>query len=130
MRVLVSFAALCALVACASAPEASAPAAPNAPATAPQTSRTAQLLARAGRGDGAPTRAEIERVFGAADITRQEGAGAALTYRYENCALLLLFSADARNDMRLAEAHPSARRSGAAAPSLEQCASEASARRS
>lgn len=87
------------------------------------------MLASAGR-DNAPTQAEIERVFGRPDIARQDGAGAVLTYRFENCALLLLFRADGRNAMRLNEAHPSARRSGEAAPSLEQCAAEASARRS
>lgn len=86
------------------------------------------MLAAAGRAD-APTQAEIQRVLGNADITRQDGAGLALTYRLENCALLLLFTADARNAMRLAEAHPSAR-NGGAAPTLEQCAAEASARRS
>lgn len=66
--------------------------------------------------------------MGQPDITRQDGAGAALTYRYEQCALLLLFAADGRNVMRLAEAHPGPRVTGAAAPSLEQCAAEASAR--
>jgi hypothetical protein len=86
------------------------------------------MLAAAGRND-APTRAEIERVFGDPDVARQDGAGAALTYRYENCALLLLFAADSRNALRLSEAHPSARRAGTQAPSLEQCAAEASARR-
>jgi hypothetical protein len=86
------------------------------------------LLSAAGRAD-APTQAEIERAMGAADVARQDGAGAALTYRLESCALLLLFAADARNAMRLAEAHPSARQAGAPAPSLETCSAEASARR-
>lgn len=53
----------------------------------------------------------------------------ALTYRLQSCALLLVFTADDRNVMRLAQAHPSARRGGEAAPSLEQCAAEAAARR-
>jgi hypothetical protein len=92
-------------------------------------SRAAQLLASAGRADAA-SRAELDRVLGAPDIERREGAGVALTYRLENCALMLLLTADGRNEMRLAEAHPSARRAGEAAPSLEQCASEAAARRS
>jgi hypothetical protein len=52
----------------------------------------------------------------------------ALTYRLDNCALLLLFAADGRNEMRLAQAHPSARRVGEATPSLDQCAAEASSR--
>ena len=67
--------------------------------------------------------------MGEPDITRNEGAGMALTYRLESCALLLLFAADSRNEMRLAQAHPSARREGEATPSLEQCAAEAGARR-
>ena len=87
------------------------------------------MLAAAGR-ENAPTQAEIERVFGRPDIARQDGAGASLTYRFENCALLLLFAADGRNAMRLREAHPSARHAGAEAPTLEQCAAEAGARRS
>lgn len=105
-------------------PTAVSPSASSSPAS----SRHAQMLRTAGSAQ-APTRAEIERVFGNADIVRQEGAGVALTYRLETCALLLLFSADGRNAMRLAQAHPSAR-SGGAAPSLEQCAAEADARRS
>jgi hypothetical protein len=87
------------------------------------------MLRAAGSAD-APSQAEIERSFGRADIVRQEGGGAALTYRLESCALLLLFAADSRNAMRLAEAHPSARRAGEATPSLDQCAAEAAARRS
>lgn len=87
------------------------------------------MLMAAG-GNDAPTQGEVERVFGRPDIARQDGAGAALTYRLESCALLLLFAADGRNTMRLSEAHASARRPGAAVPSLEQCAAEASARRS
>jgi hypothetical protein len=82
----------------------------------------------AGRAD-APSRAEIERAFGAPDIVRQDGAGATLTYRLDTCALLLVFSADARNQLRLAEAHPSARRAGEQAPNLETCAAEIDARR-
>jgi hypothetical protein len=128
MRVLVSFAALLTLAACASAPAApAASSTPSAAVATPQSSRAAQLLSRAG-GASAPTQAEIERVFGPADIARQDGAGAALTYRFQTCGLLLLFRADARNDMRLAEAHPSPRSGGGAAPSLEQCAAEAPAR--
>ncbi|MBL8543853.1 MAG: hypothetical protein JNJ63_08570 [Hyphomonadaceae bacterium] len=88
-----------------------------------------RLLAAAGQRN-APSQAEIERAFGAPDITRREGAGAALTYRLDSCALLLLFAANERNEMRLTEAHPSARRAGEAAPSLETCAAEAAARRS
>lgn len=71
----------------------------------------------------------MERLFGEADVARRDGAGAAYTYRYESCALLLLFAADSRNTMRLAEAHPSARSGAGPAPSLDQCAAEAAARR-
>jgi len=86
------------------------------------------LLAAAGRAN-APARNDIEREFGAADIARQDGAGMALTYRLQSCALLLVFAADERNVMRLAQAHASARRTGEATPSLDQCAAEAAARR-
>jgi len=86
------------------------------------------MLASAGQAN-APSRADIERAFGGADIARQDGAGAALTYRLDTCALLLLFRADVRNTLRLSEAHVSARQPSNAAPSLDQCAAEASARR-
>jgi hypothetical protein len=129
MRLVLVSAALLALAACATA----APSAPASDATAPAatspaaSSRAAQLLASAGRAD-APSRRELDRAFGAPDIERREGAGVALTYRLQSCALLLLLTADARNEMRLAQAHASARQAGAAAPSLEQCAAEAAAR--
>ena len=87
------------------------------------------MLRAAGSAE-APSVQDIERLFGQADIARRDGAGAALTYRFDTCALLLLFAADGRNTMRLAEAHPSARRANVAAPSLDQCAAEAAARRS
>lgn len=135
MRYFAAFISAAALGACASAPAstpASAPAAAVGPAppeaTAPTTGRGAQLLALAGRAN-APTRADIERLFGAADITRQDGAGIALTYRLNTCALLLIFTADAHNAMRLADAHQTARQVGQAAPTLDQCAAEAEARR-
>jgi hypothetical protein len=130
MRFLASLTAAALLAACATAAPGAPAAAPAASVpTAAAPSRLASMLAAAGRDD-APTQSEIERAFGPADITRRDGAGAALTYRLENCALLLLFTADSRNAMRLAEANPSARRAGAALPTLDQCASEADARRS
>lgn len=131
MRFIASLAALLLLAGCATA----APPGPSSPRSTSNvsssegsSSRQVQLLRAAGNAN-APTRQDVERIFGAADITRQEGAGSALTYRFENCALLLLFAADSRNTMRLTEAHPSARHSGGAAPSLDQCATEAAARR-
>jgi hypothetical protein len=130
MRFLLFSAALL-LAACATAGPPTSPASSSAGAesSALNSTRQAQMLRAAGGAD-APTRAEIERAFGSADIARQEGAGAALTYRLETCALLLLFSADTSNALRLAEVHASARRNGQAAPSLDRCAAEASARRS
>ena len=111
----------------ATAPVASAPAAATS-APLPQN-RVAALLQQAGSA-AAPTQSVVQRALGAADITRQDGVGVALTYRLDHCALLLLFSADTDNQMRLREAHASARRTGEAAPSLEQCAAEAGARHS
>jgi opacity protein-like surface antigen len=126
MRIITAFIALVALAACASAP-VSAPSEPSA-SQSDAPSYALVLFRAAGRPD-APNRGEVERILGAPDVAREDGAGAALTYRYEQCALLLLFTADGRNELRLAEAHPGPRRTGAAAPSLEQCAAEASARR-
>ena len=126
MRFALISAALLALGACATT-TASTSAAPTAVVAPAAPSRAAQLLASAGSAD-APSRAELDRTLGAPDIERREGAGVALTYRLESCALLLLMTADARNEMRLAQAHASARRAGEAAPSLEQCAAEASRR--
>lgn len=116
------------LAACGTTPNATTgEAAPSAAAATPNWSAHEMMLTQAGRAD-APSLRMVEGAFGRADITRQDGAGATLTYRYDNCALMLLFSADALNEMRLAEAHPSARRAGEAAPTLQQCASEANAR--
>lgn len=129
MRFISLFAVLALLSACATAAPAavSAPSAtPAAPAAAP-SSRAAQVLSLAGRPN-APTQAEVERVLGRPDLARQDGAGAALTYRLDTCALLLLFTADAHNTMRLNEVHPSARHAGPEAPSVDQCATEAGAR--
>lgn len=130
MRFVLSLAALATLAACATAPAAApiAPAEAPRPATTAGSSRALQLLSAAGHAN-APTRADIERTFGTADIARQDGAGAALTYRLDTCALLLLFEADTHNALRLSEAHVSPRQPGNQAPSLDQCAAEASARR-
>lgn len=129
MRFIGVVVAFLVLAGCATAPAAPSGAVGGAsPAVSSGgASRTAQLLRAAG-GQGAPTRAELERALGQPDIARQDGAGVALTYRLETCALLLLFEADARNAFRLMQAYPSARQAGAAAPSLEQCAAEAERR--
>lgn len=133
MRFIASLAALVLLSACATAapstPSGSGATTPAGPTSNVSSSRQSQLLRAAGGAD-APSLQDVERYFGQADIVRRDGAGTALTYRFENCALLLLFAADARNAMRLQEAHPSARRTGVAAPSLDQCAAEAALRRS
>ncbi len=131
MKRMVSAAlAAAALAGCATAPTAATVAAPTpaAPADNGEGLRLAALLARAGQAD-APTRAMIEQSFGSPDIARQDGAGVALTYRLQSCALLLVFAADARSDMRLAQAHATARRAGEAAPAPAQCGAEAAARR-
>jgi hypothetical protein len=86
-------------------------------------------LLRSAGGANAASQQDVERVFGNADIVRREGGGMALTYRFESCALLMLFAADGHNTMRLQEAHLSARRGTGAAPSLDQCAAEAAAAR-
>jgi len=127
MRRLISSAAIL-VSACATVPPP-APAdttAPSAP-TSPANSRAARLLAAAGQAD-APTRAAIERELGQPDIARQEGQGLSLTYRLPSCALLLLFAASGRDEMRLEQAHVSPRRTGDPLPTLERCAAEASAR--
>ena len=131
MRFMAPLTALLMLTACATAAP-TAPAATDPSANTPSvvsSARQVQLLRAAGSAD-APSVQDVERVFGQADIIRRDGAGAAMTYRFETCALLLLFATDGRNTMRLAEAHPSARRANVAAPSLDQCAAEAAARRS
>ncbi len=125
MRFLILAATAALLSACAT-PTPPAPATP-APTATPAASRVATMLSAAGRAD-APTQQAVESLLGRPDLARQDGAGAALTYRYGQCALLLLFTADTRNAMRLAEAHAGPRRSGEPAPSLEQCAAEADAR--
>lgn len=114
------------LAACATTP--TAPPVSTTPADAnPAPSRLTRLLSAAGGAD-APTLQVMQQELGEPDVSRQDGAGTALTYRLETCALLLLFAADASNAQRLAEAHPGPRRTGQEAPTLAQCAAEANAR--
>jgi hypothetical protein len=132
MRAFFCAAALALLSACETAPTVTAPVVTPAPAAPPTpaasaSSRVGQMLAAAGRSD-APTQAQIEQALGPADISRHDGAGIALTYRLDHCALFLVFGADARNQVRLADAHASPRNAGEGAPSLDECASEAIAR--
>ncbi|HVY83989.1 MAG TPA: hypothetical protein VG943_02575 [Caulobacterales bacterium] len=119
------------LAACATTSASTAPVAPVGPpptvASATPQSPLAAMLANAGRPN-APDLAAVERAFGQADIRRQDGAGTLLTYRLDTCALMLIFTADGQNAMRLSEAHADPRRVGAPAPSIEQCANEVSAR--
>lgn len=131
MRILASIAAAALLAACATPPPSTPAPVVSGAAPAPQDDSAARalagLLSRAGATD-APTQEAVERALGAADVTRRDGAGAALTYRLESCALMLLFTADQRNAMRLAQSYPGPRRTGDPAPSLQQCAQEALAR--
>lgn len=120
---------LAALSACAA--PAPAPVAPSAPVVQPppaaRESEASRLIGRAGGAD-APTMEALVRVLGAADVSRQEGVGAMLTYRSDSCALVLMFTADARNEMRLREALSMPRREGEQAPALAQCVTAAEAR--
>lgn len=99
-----------------------------APSAASRPSPALALLRAASHDANAPTREEVVRVLGEPAIMRQDGAGAALTYRTQTCALLLLFEADAQNAHRLTLVHASARRAGDPTPNLEQCAAEMPAR--
>lgn len=129
MRFIIPLVTLALLAACETPAATTAPTITTATPTSSTAaiSRVGQMLATAGR-DNAASQADVVRLLGTPDIERRDGAGAALTYRMENCALLLLFTADARNAMRLAEAHPSARRPSEPAPTLAACAAEASNR--
>lgn len=125
------FAVFCAaafLAACATdaPPAATTPVAVATPTATPPRAPP-NILNSAGRPDAA-TMDAVVRNLGAADITRQDGAGTVLTYRLEHCGLLLIFAADARNVMRLSEASAGPRRANEAVPTLDQCVAEARAR--
>src|SRR5262249_43608512 len=117
MRFILSASLVLLLVACASTPPpAATPAAPSVAAPVAPPVAPANILSNAGRPN-APAMDQVVHALGAADITRHDGVGVALTYRTDHCALLLLFTQDQRNVMRLAEADPGARRAGDPAPS-------------
>jgi hypothetical protein len=71
---------------------------------------------------------DVLALVGEADVARRETAGALLTYRLPGCSLVLAFSADGLNRLRLAQVHTGAPRFGDPAPSLDQCAAELDAR--
>lgn len=123
---------LLSIVGCATTPPvATLPTQPVETSAASPVSRPSPALAllrAASHEASAPTREEVVRILGEPAIMRQDGAGAALTYRTPTCALLLLFEADAQNAHRLTLVHINARRAGVPAPSLEQCAAETPAR--
>lgn len=96
-----------------SAPSASARGARLDPATA---------LLRAGTAD-AITSAEARALFGPPDVERRDGAGALMVWTLPTCALTLGFAND-----RLRSVEPGARRTGAAAPTLQACIAEARTR--
>lgn len=123
-RIILALAVL--LPACASAPRA-APAA-SAPVVSSGNAGAIERVLRSAGGRDAASVEAVERALGRPDVRRQDGAGAALTYRLDGCALLLMFAADSQNQLRLAEAHPGPRQAGSARPSLEQCAAAAAAR--
>jgi hypothetical protein len=93
----------------------------------PDAPRAALLLRRAGRED-APVLDDVLAMLGGADVARRETAGALLTYRLPNCSLVLAFTMDGLNRLRLAQVQTGAPRFGDPAPSLDQCAAELDAR--
>lgn len=107
---------------CATAPPPATRPSSAATVTAPAGASANERLLR-DTGSGGATIQAVERALGAPHVLRRDGAGAALTYRLEGCSLLLLFAADSRNTLRLAEAHPGPERIGEPAPTLAQCAS-------
>jgi hypothetical protein len=114
-----------AAAACATVP--AIPPAPVAAAAPAAASDLAAALARAGHAD-APTLAALQQTFGPADMERREGAGAILTYRLDACSLVLVFTADSRNEFRLAEASAQPARTDEPTPALTACADAARAR--
>jgi hypothetical protein len=128
----VAFAAL-ALTACATPPatpatDVSAQRPRSVVVPLPPSPEVAILLRRAGRED-APLYDDVQRLLGPADVARRETAGALLTYRLDNCALVLAFAMDNLNRLRLTDVAPGAPRFGDPAPSLDQCAAALEARR-
>ncbi|HWA22623.1 MAG TPA: hypothetical protein VG735_09535 [Caulobacterales bacterium] len=132
MRLAVLSAALV-LAGCASAPPntTGAPKLPRAHGvrlTDADRADPAGALRRAGAAD-AMTPEGAHSLFGTADVERVDGAGALLTYRTPTCALALAFAADGAGDLRLGAVEAAARDQRAPRPPLEQCVTEALARR-
>lgn len=84
-------------------------------------------LRRAGAAD-AMTPEGARTLFGRAQVERMDGAGAMLTYRTPNCALVLVFAADRAGDLRLGATDAAARDQRAQPPPFDQCVNEALAR--
>lgn len=82
----------------------------------------ASALARAGTSD-AITSAQAKTLFGAPDVERRDGVGALLVWTTPGCALTLGFAND-----RLRTVEPGPRRTGDAAPNVQQCLTELRAR--
>ena len=122
------------LAGCASAPPNTVGGAPRIPRahgvriTDADRADPVGALRRAGAAD-AMTPEGAHTLFGTADVERADGAGAILTYRMRTCALVLVFAADPAGDLRLGAMEATARDQRAPRPALEQCVSEALARR-
>jgi hypothetical protein len=122
------------LAGCASAPANNAAAGSRLPRshgvklTDADRANPANALRRAGATD-AMTPEGAHTLFGTGDVERVDGAGAMLTYRMPTCALALVFAADGAGDLRLGAVEAAARDQRSPRPSLEQCVTEALARR-
>ena len=113
------------LTACASsgpAPVSGGASARTRTHAAPVRLDAASALARAGTAD-AITTAQARTMFGAPEVERRDGVGALLVWTTPGCALTLGFAND-----RLRTVEPGPRRTGDAAPTVQQCLAELRAR--
>ena len=126
MRKAISSALVLLLAACASSGPApvsgGAPPARARSHTPPAHLDAASALARAGASD-AITTAQAKALFGAPEVERRDGVGALLVWTTPGCALTLGFAND-----RLRTVEPGPRRTGDAAPTVQQCLAELRAR--